>query len=585
MKGAVRLLLGLLLVPSGLSAAPVARTTVTLLFTSDLHAHVLPYDDVAEQPAHGSIAQVATVVHGVEEEARNVIVLDGGDAIEGTPLAYYALPAEGGDGHNPTIAAMNLVGYDAAIVGNHEFNFGLDVLRAAVEQSRFPWLAANLRGGREVGLPVGDELILERGGVRVAILGLTNPNEPRWDPPEHLRGLAFADPVAVARQRVPGLRRRADVVVVVAHTGFERDPSSTQESGGPSSGAAASQPIDDPENFAWRLAHVPGIDVLLTGHTHRNILPRLIGPTIVAQPGRWGELVTRVDLEMERDAGGWRIAGWHGANLPTAGAEPDARVVAAVGTAHEREVKALAEPVATLTAPLAVGGVPLADDASVDLVHAAQLEASGAQLSLAAPLSGRRMEVPAGTLTVRTLHALYPYPNTLTVVRLTGAELRDVLEHAVAGWTGIDCTSAPGCRLLRARDRPPYDYDSLEGATYLVDPAAPVGHRVRGLRIAGRPPDAHDSFTVVVNSYRAAGGGGYPHLASVPRVREIGRQMVDVLIDYCRRQGRITPEATDNWAFLMPLTVIQRQRGGGEGPSLTPARPVGTLRPEPAAKR
>jgi len=514
------------------------RTTLTVLFTSDVHAHVLPYDDLRGRPANGSLAQVASLVARLRRANPQTVVLDGGDAIEGTPLGYYAIAATGAAGHDPTVAAMNLVNYDAAVLGNHEFNFGLDVLRCSLVQSTFPWLAANLSGREQASLPFRDELVVERGGVRVGILGLTNPNVPHWDPPSHWAGLNFDDPVSVAIARVADLRRRADVVIVVAHTGFERDldtdvPNDTGS-----------------ENYADRLAHLPGIDLLLTGHTHRNIPPRLVGTTVVAQPGRWAEFVTRVDLDLGRDGGAWKVTGWQGENLPTVGEAPDPAVVAAVAEDEARTRAELARPLGELTAPLGLASLPIGDDPAVDLIHAVQLEASGAQLSLAAPLSGR-VEFSAGPITARLAHALYPYPNTLVVVRLTGSQLKDVLEHAVRGWTGVECDG--GYALRRDPDLPPYNYDTLEGGTYLVDPEAPVGHRIRGLRVNGVPVRPDDTFTIAVNSYRAAGGGEYPHLATAPRVRAIDRPMVDLITEYIARHGKITPAADDNWAFTVPM--------------------------------
>lgn len=534
-------------------AAGQERATLRVLFTSDMHAHVLPFDDVRERPARGSIAQVATVVARERQASPLSVVLDGGDEIEGTPLEYYAIAAPGAPGADPAIAAMNIVGYDAVVLGNHEFNFGLDVLRRSMAQARFPWLAANLGGAEQARLPVGGELVIERGGVRIGILGLTNPNIPHWDPPEHWRGLTFADPVAVAAARVPELRKRADVVIVVVHSGFERDLATGAPEG------------TDNENFGWRLAQLPGIDLLLTGHTHRNIPPQRLGATVVAQPGRWGEFVTRVDLNLAREGGAWKVTGWSGENVPTAREAPDPRVVAEAAP-EEAKVKAeLARPLGELTAPLEVTALPLADDPGVDLIHAVQLEATGAQLSLAAPLGGGRTEFPAGPLTPRLAHALYPYPNTLVVVRLTGAELEDVLEHAVRGWTGVACAGA-GCALERNRELPTYNYDTLEGATYLVDPTAPVGRRILGLRVAGKLVQPGDTFTVAINSYRAAGGGGYPHLATAPRVKEIDRPMVSLIVDYFTRHGRITPAADDNWAFTIPLRDATTARAAAPVP-------------------
>jgi 2',3'-cyclic-nucleotide 2'-phosphodiesterase (5'-nucleotidase family) len=543
-------LLALVLLLFGVAAFPAEqRTTLTVLFTSDMHANVLPFDDVREKPTSGSVAQVATLVARVRRASARTIVVDGGDAIQGTPLSYYAIGATGASGPDPTIAAMNLVGYDAAVLGNHEFNFGLDVLRRSLEQSRFTWLAGNLTGVKEARLPVAEEVVLTRGGVRVAVVGLTNPNIPHWELASHWAGLSFTDPVAVAAARIPELRKHADVVIVVVHSGFERD----LDTGAPEGSGD--------ENCAWRLAQLEGIDLLLTGHTHRDIAPRALGKTVVAQPGRGAERVTRVDLDLARKGRGWEVTGWHGENLKTASETADQNVVAAVASAEARVKAEFSRPIGRLSAPLSVASLPTGDDPSVDLIHAVQLEASGAQLSLAAPLRGGQMQFPAGAVTPRLAYALYPYPNTLVVVRLTGTQLKDVIEHAVRGWVGLECGTG-GTRLLRDPSIPPYNFDTVEGVTYLVDPSAPVGTRVRGLRIGGRPVRGDDTVTVVVNSYRAAGGGSYPHLATAPRINEIDRPVLDLLVEYVVRHATIAPVADENWSFTVPLGAAMAPRAG-----------------------
>lgn len=537
-------LCGLLVFTLALAAS---GAELTVLFTSDMHARVLPFDDVRQRPAPGSVAQVATLVQRVREQTPHLLVLDGGDAIQGTPLAHYALTTEAGDGQDPTIAAMNLVGYDAAVIGNHEMNFGLSVLRRSLGQSRFPWLAANLEGVERERLDVRGELILKRAGLRIGVLGLTNPNIPRWDPPSHLGSLVFGDPVEVARTRVAALRTRADLVIVLLHSGFERNLETGEADG------------SEFENFAWRVAQVPGIDLLLSGHTHENIPPRKLGSVIVAQPGRWAELVTRIDLTMAKRKGRWTIASWKGENLPTAGENAAPAVVAAVKGLHARVVAELDRVVGELAAPLKLGGVPTQDDPTVDLVHAVQLAATGARLSLAAPLSGARYEIPAGPLQVRALHALYPYPNTLLKVEITGAQLREVIEHAVRGWRGLDCARPEGCTLLRDHRLPYYHYDTLQGATYLVDPLAPVGQRVRNLRVDGQPVEPTATFTLALNSYRGVGGGNFPHLPTVPRLEEVDRPMVDLLVEHFETRRTVTPHADDNWSFTFTLRETPAQ--------------------------
>ena len=540
MKRALTVLI--LLLANGAMASDTA--VLTVLFTSDVHAHVLPVDMVAERPTKGSLAQAATVIARVRRESSTVVVLDGGDAIEGTPLGHYALVDKSPQATDPTITAMNAIGYDAAAIGNHEFNYGLDALRRALSGSRFPWLAANLVGTDGAHLRVGSDLVILRGGIRIGVVGLTNPNIPHWDPAAHWAGLTFQDPVTIAAARVAALRPRCDVLIVVLHAGFERDLET---------GAANDS---DFENSAWRIAQIPGIDLLLTGHTHRDVAPRKLGGTIVAQPGRWAELITRIDLTLKMEKRRWHVADWKGVNLPTVGELPDETILSSVAAARERAERELARPIGELVVPLKIGGLPTSDDAGLDLIHAVQLDATGAQLSLAAPIGMASLEFPAGQVTPRLAHALYPYPNTLLVVALTGSQLRAVLEHAVRGWTSLDCARPEACLLLRDAKLPPYNYDSLQGADYLVNPLAPNGQRIRGLRIDGREIGPDMIVTVAINSYRGAGGGNFPFLATAPRVKEVDRPMVDLIVEFFERHGKVTPRADDNWAMTIPLTEL-----------------------------
>jgi len=337
--------------------------------------------------------------------------------------------------------------------------------------------------------------------------------------------------------------------VVVLHTGFERDLATGAANG------------TEDENFGWRLAQLDGIDLLLTGHTHRDVPPQRLGRTWVAQPGRWAERVTRCDLTLARAGRGWKVTATSGTNLEVAAEAADGAVVASARAAHERAVAELARPLGELAAPLALSSLPMGDDAALDLIHAVQLAATGAQLSLAAPVGGRA-PFPAGPLTPRLAHALYPYPNTLLVVKVTGAQLRDVLEHAARGWQALECSGEAGGALRREPGLPAYNYDTLEGATYFIDPTATIGARVRGLRVAGRPVVPDEELTLVINSYRAAGGGHYPHLATAPRVHAIDRLMVDLLVEYFAAHPRLAPAATENWSFTVPL----RDAGTGATP-------------------
>ncbi len=547
MRRALLLLLATTLLAAPLAGATAVTARLTVLHTSDLHGSTLPWDDAANRPAKGSLAQVATLVSRIREEAGHpVLLVDSGDTLQGTPLELFTHVRW--QRPSPVVGAMNRIGYLAMAVGNHEFNFGLRVLDDARRQAHFPFLSANVIE-TATGKPYFEPyLVVEREGVRIGILGLTTPNIPGWEMPDHYRGLTFQPMDEAARKWVPILRQEehADLVIVLAHTGFERN----LETGRPAGG--------DVENYGWRLAHVPGIDLLLTGHTHRNIPPRLLDGVIVSQPGSHAGFVTRIDLDLVRRDGRWTIAHWEGENLPVRDEKPDPAIVAAFREDHERLVHELERPVGQAARDVTVKGCRLHDCAALDLIHAVQLEASGAQLSLASLLTDRTPDLPAGPVTWRWVYALYVYPNTLVSVRLTGRQVLDILEHAARYYDGLDCCSGSGCVVLTDPHVRHYNVDTIEGLDYRIDPTAPEGHRVKDVRYQGRPLDLEASFTLVCNNYRAAGGGGFPHLATAPVIWHSSENVTVLIGEWLERNRPWLALATGNWYLAPPLAGERR---------------------------
>jgi len=523
-------------VSSCVTAAENATAELTILHTSDLHGAVLPFDDSANRPSdRGSLAQIATLVKEIRSTTNHpLMVLDSGDTIQGTPLEQFTFVRWGEP--SPTIDAMNRIGYQAMAVGNHEFNFGLEVLERARKQARFPFLSANilLEDTREPAFQ--PYAVFEQGPIRVGVLGLTTPNIPGWEKAENYRGLVFEPMDTAARRWVPVLRddERCDVVVVLAHTGFERDPDSGETNG------------TEHENFVWRLTTVPGIDVLLTGHTHDDIPPRVVNGVLVSQPAARARVLTRIDLRLERYGEGWHITDRQGENLACAGVAADPAITGAFTLVHQRVEAALDAPVGEVTGDVRVDRCRLEDCAAVDLLHEVQMDASGADLSLAALLNTNAPALLAGPVNWRWIHAFYVYPNTLVAVRLTGAQVHDVLEHAARYYDGLEC-APEGCTVVADATIPHYNVDNMAGVDYRIDPTRPEGSRIRDLRYNGLPLDPEAEFVVACNSYRAAGGGFYPHLATAEVVWRSSEEMPDLIGDYLGSHRPWQPVVDDNW--------------------------------------
>ncbi|MDX2437643.1 MAG: bifunctional UDP-sugar hydrolase/5'-nucleotidase [Acidobacteriota bacterium] len=544
----VRTVPAIALLITGMNAAMAAEpdsVALTILHTSDLHGAVLPFNDYANRPSQrGSLAQVATMVDEIRAEAGHpVLLFDSGDTLQGSSFEQF-VHVRWGEA-SPTIDTMNRIGYEAMAVGNHEFNFGLEVLRRAEAQARFPFLSANsLRVGTdEPAFP--PYLVIEVGALRIGVLGLTTPNVPGWEKPENYAGLEFQPMDEAARKWVPILREKenCDLVVVLAHTGLEVDT----ETGTPNGTAH--------ENFTSRLTGVPGIDLLLTGHTHKDIPPRLVNGVIVSQPRARAQLLTRIDLQLIHGSSGWKIESWEGRNDPSGPVAADAEIVQANALAHQRLAETLDGPVGEVTAEVRVDDCRIEDCAAIDLLHAVQLEASSAQLSLAALLNAHAPPLAPGPVNWRWIHAFYVYPNTLVAVRLTGAQVRDVLEHAARFYDGLECAADNGCTVITDAAIPDYNVDTMAGVTYRVDPTRPEGSRIRDLRFDGLPIDPEATFTVACNSYRASGGGLFPHLAEAEVVWRSSAEMADLIGDYLMTHQPWQPTVDDNWHIGRDVTA------------------------------
>ncbi len=520
------------------------RTHVTVLSTTDLHGHVYPVDYYTSEPAENGLAKIGTLIRRARLLDPELILLDSGDTIQGTPLAYHAAVVSPTP-RNPIIMAMNALDFDAMTVGNHEYNFGTAAFDVARRSARFPWLSGNIVEAGTTDPAYTPYLIKEVRGVRVGVLGLTTPGIPSWEDPAHIAGLDFADPVAAARRWVNELRRRArvDLVVVAMHMGLEEDVLT----GLPSPGQVPG------ENAAARIAReVPGIDVILMGHTHREVPALTLNNVLLTQAGRWGDFLSRVTVLLERDdpAASWQVVGKTATTHPvTAEVPPDPTVLDLVREAHEATNVWLNQPIGYLDRDLTAENSRVADTAIIDLIHRVQLEMGNADVSLAASFNPAA-RLPAGDVTVRDIAGLYVYENTLVVVELTGAQLKAALEHAARYFL-------PGRPGVSANDlidpaTPGYLFDMAEGVDYVLDLGRPPGERIVDLTYRGEPLAPERKLRVATNNYRHNGGGGFTMFADAPVVYRSNVGIRELIIDWVREHPDLPTAPTGNWSIRLP---------------------------------
>ena len=517
------------------------RAQVTLLSTTDLHGHIYPLDYYTDKPADLGLAKLATLIKQARRDAPDLLLLDCGDTIQGTPLVYFH-NRKNNTPPDPMMLVMNSLGYVAMTPGNHEYNFGLAVLEKARREAAFPWLSANTYRTGTDEPAYQPYLVKEVAGVRVGILGLTTPAIPHWENPENYAGLEFRPLVSEAKKWVAILRGRehVDAVVVAVHCGVEEDLAT----GRTASGNFAS------ENAALALAReVPGLDVLFLGHTHRDIPALVVNGVLLIQAGRWGDCLGRADLTFTRAAGGaWTLAAKASRTIPVRADTPADPAVLALAEPYHREAQAwLSRPIGTCARPLEASHAHLQDSALLDLIQRVQLEAGPADVSLAANYNPRA-RIPAGPVTVRDIAGLYPYENTLYVIEATGAQLKAALEHSARYFLPYVEGKSPAELIDRAIAG--YNFDIAEGVTYELDLRRPLGDRILNLTFQGAPLPPDRKLRLALNNYRYNGGGGYTMFKDAKVLARSSAEIRDLIIAWVERHGEIPAEPTGNWRLL-----------------------------------
>ncbi|HYF72183.1 MAG TPA: 5'-nucleotidase C-terminal domain-containing protein [Nocardioides sp.] len=574
---------------------PGRRVRLTVLGTTDLHGNVYNWDYFKnkefDNSAHDDIglAKVATLVQAMREERKGepILTLDAGDTIQGTPLAYYyarIAPITDGNVH-PMAKAMNLVGYDAAALGNHEFNYGLETLRTFEDQLDFPLLGANAVDPA-TGLPAFPPYLIKRFKVgrgrtlTVGVLGLTNPGIAIWDKANVEGKMEFPGLVQQARKFVPQLRDKGcDLVVISAHSGAD-----TSSSYGDA--------LPFPENAASLVAeNVPGIDAILVGHAHKEIAQRFVRnkhtgkQVLLCEPYYWGMRLAVMDFVVresytKQGRQKWELVGVGSQLLNSNTVDADPVVAAAVQEQHDTVVSYVNSPVGTSTTALSAARAVVEDVPIIDFVNFVQADAvkaglSGAAaalpvLSIAAPFN-RSASFPSGQVTVRDVAGLYIYDNTLLAVQVSGADVKAYLEFSARYFKQVSGTGpftmaqvTNAVTATAPNGTPDYNYDAVAGLdaplTYDIDISQPVGSRILGLAYDGVAVKDTDQFVLAVNNYRQSGGGGFPAVSTAPVVYNRQNEIRQLLIDWVTAHGTIDPAqfASVDWRLVsggQPITV------------------------------
>jgi 2',3'-cyclic-nucleotide 2'-phosphodiesterase/3'-nucleotidase/5'-nucleotidase len=542
-------------------AAPLAAqdtARVLIVASTDVHGQATAWDYAADRAFAGGLTRAATVIDSLRRRyPEQVVVADAGDLLQGNPLTAWAAKVPR-DPH-PLVEALGLAGYDVATLGNHDFDFGVPFLQRALRGARVAFVSANVAVLPSDTLLLPGQVVLRRGRVRVAVTGITTTGVMRWDA-DQLKGVVRVRPaVETLAPVLRSMRRSADVVVVLSHAGLA---------------SAEQDTLSRSENVAADIAALPDApDLVVLGHTHRELADTVIGRTHYTQPRPQAQSLSVTHVTCIVEPGGrCRVIRVASELVSLANVPAQPRMESRFAPVHEAAVKWLAEPIGTATAafPGRLGRaepVPL-----VNLLHEVQRARTGAELSVAS-IFRPEAELPAGPIRRADVAAVYPYENTLKAVRVSGAQLRAHLEHS-ARYYALDSAG----QVRPVRSVPGYDFDMLGGAEYELDLAQPAGRRVRTLRVRGRDVAPTDTFTLALNSHRAGGAGGYRMLAGAPIVYDRQEDIRDLLVEEIARRGTLDPAqfSVRNWRLAPDSLAASARRYWMD--------PVAAVAPKPAAK-
>jgi 2',3'-cyclic-nucleotide 2'-phosphodiesterase/3'-nucleotidase len=565
-----------------------------IMETTDLHMHAMNYDYYRNEEVDGfGLARTATLIRDARAQARNSLLFDNGDLLQGNPMGDYMARSRGlsfGEVH-PMYKAMNLLGYDAANIGNHEFNYGLDFLLKSISGANFPYVLSNVYAVDGDDDPSNDKhyirpytilsrRVMDEDGawhdLKVGVIGFTPPQIMSWDK-GHLDGkLTVRGIVETAEKFVPMMREEgADIVIAIPHSGI-----------------AESHPEGLKENATAELAKVEGIDAILFGHAH-TVFPSkayaefpgvdlekgtLHGvPSVM--PGFWGSHLGIIDLTLSSDGEGWSVSDSAVENrsifrregrkrIAIVGSQQD--IIDAVKDEHEGTIAWVGQPVGTITSPINSFFALVQDDPSIQIVNNAQTwygkqVIAGTEYGAPFKAGGRGgpeyfTDLPAGEIAIRNVADLYIYPNTVRLVKLNGAQVKEWLERSATQFNTIDPSSSEAQQLI-SESHPSYNFDVIDGVSYSIDVTQPSKYgnkgellnadasRIVGLTFNGDVIDPAQDFVVVTNNYRASGGGNFPGLDGSSIIVEAPQTNRQVLVDYILASGTLDPQADSNWGF------------------------------------
>lgn len=545
-----------------------ATKHLKIIFTADVHGNYFPYDFRHEHWGKGSLQRVhAFVANAVQKAPGNTLLIDGGDMLQGEPTAYYFNHHCENTRHR-VADICNYIGYDVAVIGNHDIEMGRHIFDKYVEECNFPVLGANVRN-QATGEPYFQPYeIFYRQGLKIAVIGFITPAIPHWIPKEIWNGLHFDDIRKSAEHWVKVVREeeKPDFVIGLMHSGMDEGIVTPEYK----------------ENATRETAeNVEGFDLILYGHDHASNMEEITTRTgkdvPCINPGCYAYNVAVVDVDFHLDKQGQVIS--HETHC----------ALNYIGTLHNQhaasfkrhfshpfhEVKQFAtKKIGTLLNRVDVADAYFGSSAYIDLIQSLQLKVSGADISFSAPLFFNA-SIEAGDIKVSNLFDLYRFEDHLYTLHLTGAEIKNYLEMSYAAWTQqMRAPTDPMLLIGPMKNNPNrmgfknfiFNFDSAAGIRYEVDVTKPEGEKVQIFTMEdGHPFCMDNTYTVAMTAYRANGGGELLTKGAGLSKDEIDRRIIHIsehdirryLMEYVKELGIINPQPKHHWRFVPETWATQ----------------------------
>ncbi|WP_446470538.1 bifunctional 2',3'-cyclic-nucleotide 2'-phosphodiesterase/3'-nucleotidase [Xenorhabdus stockiae] len=577
-----------------------ATVDLRVMETSDVHSNLMDFDYFKDKPTEQfGLVRTASLIKAAKSEVINAILVDNGDLIQGSPMADY-MAAKGlkqGEVH-PAHQLMNTMGYTVGNFGNHEFNFGLDYLKQAIAGAEFPYVNANImdaKTGKNYFTPyiIVDTPVKDREGkehtIKIGYIGFVPPQISIWDKANLDGKVVVNDITETAKKFVPEMKKAgADLIIAIPHSGFSQEPYKAMA-----------------ENSVYYLSEVPGINAIMFGHSHGvfpnkeyagikgvDVADGTVNGIPAVMPGQWGDHLGVVDMVINNDGGEWKVESAKAEARPIydkahkkALVERDDKLAAIIDKANQGTRDFVGKHIGKASANMYSYLALIQSDPTVQIVNDAQVDytkrfikgdpdlADLPVLGAAAPFKagGRKnapadfVEVEKGDLTFRNAADLYLYPNTLVVVKASGADVTEWLECSVGMYNQIDPNSTKPQELLNWDGFRTYNFDTISGVNYKVDLTQPAkydtdcqlinkdANRIKDVTYQGKPIDPKATFLIATNNYRGYGGKfagtGEDHIAFASP--DENRSVLAAYISRTtKEQGVVSTQAENNWSFL-----------------------------------